>query len=111
MFSIATHVCAAITYLFLPFFQPADRGDNDWAGIAMLVSVRRLAKSHELWLKFLKGGSFLYVGPALQPVREDETRTVFRLKRLCGGVYPADPQCGSLGTCPCVGPRNKRTLD
>jgi hypothetical protein len=87
IFSMATHVCAAITYLFLPFFQPADGGDNDWAGIAMLVSVRRLAKSHELWLNFLKGGSFLYVGPALQPVREDETRMELRLERLVWRVF------------------------
>ena len=44
MFSIATPGCATLTCLFLSVFRSADGDNNAWAGIAMLVSVRRLTE-------------------------------------------------------------------
>lgn len=39
IFSASTPSGAALTYLFLRLFHPADGGENHWTGIAMLVSV------------------------------------------------------------------------
>ena len=45
IFSVATPVCAALAGPLLWFFQCAGGGNNDWSVIAMLVSVRCLAKA------------------------------------------------------------------
>jgi hypothetical protein len=44
IYSIATPVCATLAGYFLWFLPSADGGNSDWTGIAMLVSVRCLAK-------------------------------------------------------------------
>ena len=48
IFAIATPVCATLAGYFLWFLQSADGGNNDWSGIALLVSVCCLAKLHNL---------------------------------------------------------------